>query len=183
MNDTKRRLRADMRAVRAAISDRAGRSLRLAEHVVRSLGLTSTGGLRVLAFVGVGTEPDTTVLIDLLLQENVAVYLPRVIGDDIEAVRYQPGSVLESGAFGIPAPTGPSVRADQIDVVLVPGLAFTSDGRRLGQGGGFYDRYLPRLRPGCITVGLCFAEQIVAQLPTEAHDQRVSRVITDDVRQ
>ena len=57
-----------------------------------------------------------------------------------------------------------------LDVVVVPGLAFTPDGRRLGQGGGHYDRFLPRLRPDCVTIGACFAEQVVADLPTEPHD-------------
>ena len=58
----------------------------------------------------------------------------------------------------------------ELDVVVVPGLAFTLDGRRLGQGGGHYDRFLPRLRPDCVTIGACFAEQLVDDLPREPHD-------------
>ena len=66
-----------------------------------------------------------------------------------------------------------------LDVVVVPGLAFTADGRRLGQGGGHYDRFLPRLRPACVTIGAAFAEQLVDDLPTEPHDIRLTLVVTD----
>ena len=66
-----------------------------------------------------------------------------------------------------------------LDVGVVPGLAFTVDGRRLGQGGGHYDRFLVRLRDGCVTVGAAFAEQLVGDLPTEPHDVRLDLVVTD----
>lgn len=66
-----------------------------------------------------------------------------------------------------------------LDVVVVPGVAFTTAGERLGQGGGWYDRYLPRLRSTCLTVGVGFAEQVVDSLPTEAHDVMLDSVITD----
>ena len=68
----------------------------------------------------------------------------------------------------------------ELDVVVVPGLAFTPDGRRLGQGGGHYDRFLTRLRPDCVTIGACFVELLLEDLPTEPHDTTVDHVATDD---
>jgi 5-formyltetrahydrofolate cyclo-ligase len=65
------------------------------------------------------------------------------------------------------------------DVVIVPGLAFTTDGRRCGQGGGWYDRFLAALRDDCTTIGVCFAPQLVANLPTELHDIVLDAVVTD----
>lgn len=65
------------------------------------------------------------------------------------------------------------------DVVIVPGLAFTSDGDRLGQGGGWYDRFLAEIRRDCTTIGVCFAEQVVDSLPVERHDVAVDHVLTD----
>jgi len=65
------------------------------------------------------------------------------------------------------------------DVVLVPGLAFTAAGHRLGQGGGWYDRFLAGVRPDCLTIGVGFAEQLLDAVPTEAHDIILDRVITD----
>jgi 5-formyltetrahydrofolate cyclo-ligase len=66
-----------------------------------------------------------------------------------------------------------------VDVVVVPGVAFTAGGERLGQGGGWYDRFLCRVGPGALSVGVCFAEQIVDELPVEEHDVRLDRVVTD----
>jgi 5-formyltetrahydrofolate cyclo-ligase len=65
------------------------------------------------------------------------------------------------------------------DVVVVPGLAFTTAGDRLGQGGGWYDRFLPQVRADCTTIGVCFAEQILDTLPVEAHDVTMDHVVTD----
>ena len=62
-----------------------------------------------------------------------------------------------------------------IDIVIVPGLAFTRDGRRLGQGGGFYDRFLAQLPADCTTIGVGFAEQLLDDLPVEPHDRILSR--------
>jgi 5-formyltetrahydrofolate cyclo-ligase len=65
------------------------------------------------------------------------------------------------------------------DVVVVPGLAFTADGERLGQGGGWYDRFLPGVRDDCTTIGVCFEPQLVDVLPVEPHDVRLDYVVSD----
>jgi 5-formyltetrahydrofolate cyclo-ligase len=65
------------------------------------------------------------------------------------------------------------------DLVIVPGLAFTARGERLGQGGGWYDRFLSAVRSDCATVGVCFDDQVVDELPTEPHDVVVDHVVTD----
>ncbi len=64
------------------------------------------------------------------------------------------------------------------DLVVVPGVAFTSIGHRLGQGGGWYDRFLPNINNQAATVGVCFAEQVVDDLPQEPHDIVVHHVIS-----
>ena len=65
-----------------------------------------------------------------------------------------------------------------VDVVIVPGLAFTLRGDRLGQGGGWYDRFLAGLRPDAVTIGVGFREQLVDHLPVEPHDIRLDHVVT-----
>lgn len=65
------------------------------------------------------------------------------------------------------------------DVIIVPGLAFTPDGRRCGQGAGWYDRFLPGRRAGCVTIGVGFRTQLVDDVPTEPHDVVLDLVITD----
>lgn len=65
-----------------------------------------------------------------------------------------------------------------IDVVVVPGVAFTADGHRLGQGGGWYDRFLADVGDETATIGVCFQEQVVSAVPQEPHDISVHRVIS-----
>ena len=65
------------------------------------------------------------------------------------------------------------------DVVIVPGLAFTPEGDRLGQGGGWYDRFLSNIRPSCTTVGVGFGQQLVQSVPTEPHDVTLDHIVTD----
>lgn len=86
---------------------------------------------------------------------------------------------MEPGAMGIPAPAlhRPIIDAREFDIVIVPGVAFTRAGARLGYGGGYYDRYLPRCTRAKI-LALAFPEQIVEHLATEEHDLRLPLIIT-----
>jgi len=72
---------------------------------------------------------------------------------------------------------GEWVTLASLDCLLVPGLAFTSCGRRLGRGGGYYDRTLAALSPKAVALGVCFSLQIVTDLPSEPHDQPVHGVL------
>jgi 5-formyltetrahydrofolate cyclo-ligase len=85
---------------------------------------------------------------------------------------------LQPGRFGIPEPTKPRfATATELDLLLVPGSAFDPSGRRLGRGGGFYDRLLPLYQAP--RVGLCFAFQCVESVPEESHDIRMDWIITE----
>jgi len=66
------------------------------------------------------------------------------------------------------------------DVIIVPGTAFSRAGHRLGQGGGWYDRFLPGRRPDAVTIGVGFAPQLVDDVPTEAHDVELDCIVTED---
>jgi 5-formyltetrahydrofolate cyclo-ligase len=72
------------------------------------------------------------------------------------------------------------ISPSEIAAILIPGLAFTNDGHRLGRGGGYYDRYLAALPATAIKIGVCFAFQLVSALPTEPHDARMNCVVTDE---
>jgi 5-formyltetrahydrofolate cyclo-ligase len=84
------------------------------------------------------------------------------------------------GYLGIPEPRAScaSVAPADVDFVLVPGVAFDAEGRRLGYGGGFYDRLLPLLRPDAARVAGAFDEQVVGAVPAASHDARVPLVVT-----
>ena len=170
-------LRRRMRMARDLIDDR----------VLRSVGLWSEladlpayrDATTVMGFVGGRGEPDTESLFARIAAEGKTLVLPSVNGERL--VPKLVGSGLAEGAFGIPEPQGEPISPIGLDLVIVPGLAFTRDGRRLGQGGGHYDRLLAELPPSCTTVGVCFAEQIVDDLPFEAHDRNVDHVVSDDL--
>ena len=132
-----------------------------------------------MAFVGGRGEPDTESLFARVAAEGKTLVLPSVVGERL--VPRLLGAGLAAGAFDIPEPQGEPISPIGLDLVIVPGLAFTTDGRRLGQGGGHYDRFLAELPPSCATVGVCFAEQIVDELPQEPHDRTVGHVVTDDL--
>ena len=70
------------------------------------------------------------------------------------------------------------VEPKRIDIMLVPGLAFDKHGNRLGQGGGFYDRYLPYVRQDCLTLGIALDEQVIESVPHGTNDQRVDYIVT-----
>jgi 5-formyltetrahydrofolate cyclo-ligase len=75
---------------------------------------------------------------------------------------------------------GEVVAPDGVDVVVVPGVAFDRAGRRVGYGGGFYDRFLPRTRPGALAVAVAFALQVVDAVPHGGGDRGVQVIVTED---
>lgn len=105
------------------------------------------------------------------------VCFPRVAIGGLSLHEVTGWSELSPGAYGIPEPaeSAPLVSPAAVDVALVPGLAFTTAGHRLGQGGGYYDRLLPTL--GGVSWGVCFSQQIEEEVPHETHDRPVDRVV------
>lgn len=106
------------------------------------------------------------------------VLLPVVTGDDLELRLYTPESSLAVGAFGIEEPQGPVFsNYSEIDLAVVPGVAFDPKGNRLGRGRGYYDRLLPQLVHAC-KIGICFPFQLVDEVPAEPFDIAMDHVIS-----
>ena len=171
----KRLLRTSMRTIRRSIENRSARADALWGNVAPLIPQDAC----VFAFIGVGTEPDTSAWIAEMGGRGIRVALPRVEGRRMVAVDVTEQTQFTTSRFGIPEPAGEAIDPRLIDAVIVPGLAFAADGRRLGQGGGYYDQFMPLLRKDCSTIGVCFQEQLVAEVPAEAHDRRVQVVVTD----
>jgi 5-formyltetrahydrofolate cyclo-ligase len=138
----------------------------------------------VFIYVSVRSEVQTEGIVRAALAQGKTVCVPLVDKKNKEVIACSvsdPERDLHPGTMGIPEPdrlTCPTVSACDIDCVLVPGLAFTEQGHRIGYGGGFYDRFLNEW-PG-FSCALAFEEQIVANLPFDpAHDVAVRRIITD----
>lgn len=121
-----------------------------------------------LVYYSYASEADTHALITRLLAAGKQVYLPRVEGENIVAVRYDGGGTLVKNAYGISEPTGQAFGGG-IEVCITPLLAVNSRGFRLGYGGGFYDRYFAA-NPGIIRAGIGYKLQFTDEFVEEAHD-------------
>lgn len=114
----------------------------------------------------------------LMSRLNCRIVVPRVEGDEMEFYDYAAGAMAE-GAFGISEPQqGAAAQPSEIDLMVVPGVAFTASGDRLGRGKGYYDRYLSRGGFRAYCVGVCYAHQVVEVLPVEPHDRRMDEVVS-----
>ena len=129
----------------------------------------------IALFVSLTDEPQSTTTIEQLATHK-RVVVPRIEGDEMEFYDISEG--LKPGAFNIMEPTAKTpVEPSEIDVMIVPGVAFTRDGARCGRGKGFYDKYLSRNGFRAYTIGVCYPCQIVEKLPTEEHDKNLNLVI------
>ena len=128
----------------------------------------------VMAFVGFKGEPDTDPLFARLAVDGKRLLLPRVESTGIVVV--DGDAPMVASKFGVQEPTGPAIDVGEIDLVIVPGLAFTPTGDRLGYGQGYYDRLLPTV--SAPTVGVCFEDQLVDEMPVTPNDVRVDAVVS-----
>ena len=172
----RRRQVAARTAMPDSIRNEGGRLIR--DHVLEMPQVTSAG--TIAAYYSVGTEPDTHGLIFALWKRGSYVVLPVLLPDgDLDWASYEGPESLAPGPRGVPQPvepvrgTGTVARAD---VVLVPALAVDVRGRRLGRGGGSYDRALARVGPQVPTIALLYDSELLPSVPAEEHDQAVRAV-------
>ena len=178
----KRDLRRRMLACRRALSveERSSRSAAITEKL---LSLEAVQKARtVFAYAAMEDEVQTEPLIASLLDRGKRVAIPLVIGKrSMEAALVPSMDALETGAYGIL-----TVRAErreflppqEIDCVIVPGVAFGLDGSRLGMGGGYYDAFLPRAERA-VRVAAAFQCQISEDIPSLPYDCGVDWIVTE----
>jgi len=175
----KRRVRREVLAVR----DRQPPELRAARGAAiadRFLALPEVTSARsVLVFWSFGSEVPTAPLIERLVARDILVALPRIADGELEIVGYRPGDPTRSTSFGAEEPAeGSTIPPDELDVIAVPGVAFDRAGRRVGYGGGFYDRLLRRT--DATPIALAFAIQVVdGVLPAGGTDVPVAAIVTE----
>lgn len=128
----------------------------------------------VLTYLAFGTELDLTGLTDRHF------YATRTRKDGTLSVHELSGGLERHPyGFGEPSASSPEVALEQLDLILVPGLAFDRSGTRLGYGKGFYDRLLARVSQGVPVVGVVPEALIVEALPREAHDVAVTHLLSE----
>ncbi len=178
-------LRAELRARRDALDagERAAAARAIEARVAASPSVKTAHVVH--CYVGIGSEVATEALIRGLLERGQRVVCPRVSGQgELDHLEVSEIESLVAGPMGLREPDArwaePADLAE-VDVMLVPALAFDRRGIRLGYGGGYYDGAIAELRErGRATViGLAYEAQVVDELPREAHDQPVDLIVTE----
>ena len=155
----------------------AAMSEQICSKVLRSVWWREAGTL--LLYYPLADEVDVRPLIADAYRNGKRVLLPVCVGDDLELHLYEGEDSLSPGAFGIMEPQGPLFPVEdypEIQLALIPGIAFDRAGHRLGRGRGYYDRLLPQLSAARLH-GICFPFQLQEHVPTDAHDIAVHEVI------
>lgn len=134
----------------------------------------------VMFFVSFNSEVSTHGMIREALKSKTVI-VPKVANNEIEpSVIIDFDNLVPSGKFGILEPIeAMNIAHKNIDLVLVPGIAFDSEGHRIGYGFGYYDRFLAKV-PKAIKIGLAFDFQVVDKIPSEAHDVPIDLVVTEE---
>lgn len=176
----KRALRRDVIARRDGLPehDRAAASVAIADRVAAMPEAQEAG--TAMAFWSFGSEVDAAPLVERWVAGGKIVALPRIEGSDVVPVAFAPGDPTTETSFGAMEPAGGRLLdPSEIDLVIVPGVAFDRSGNRVGYGAGYYDRFLARTRPGVPAVAIAFALQIVSEVPAGRTDRRVDAIVTE----
>lgn len=185
MND----LQIEKKAIRASVlnardamppDQRARESMKMSEAIITSTPYQRAA--TVLAYASFGSEFDTSFLLERMLTDKKNLVMPRVDKDaqQLKLHRVQHLDALIAGQWGIREPQidAEIMMPNEIDLIIVPGVAFDSAGFRIGYGKGFYDKLLSSVNPASTRLSAAFDCQIIDAVPNEAHDQRVDIIIT-----
>jgi 5-formyltetrahydrofolate cyclo-ligase len=178
----KAELRAQILARRSALSaeQRAGAGRAIRDALLDRPEVQMAG--TIAAYYSVGAEPDTRGLVYALWKRGSYVLLPVLQPDgDLDWASYEGPDSMLPGPRGLRQPGEPPRGVDVIsraDLVLVPALAVDRSGRRLGRGGGSYDRALPRVGPLIPLIALLYDDELLARVPAAPHDIPVRAAVT-----
>ena len=153
-------------------------SVEIQQRFLRSSLFQSAGCLAL--YSAIHNEVLTDQVFERAIEAGKTIVYPRVKNDELEFVEILNKAELVPGAFGVLEPQGDKlVPIDQLDLIVVPGVAFDQAGHRLGYGRGFYDRVLAMCRNDCTKVGFAYDEQLVTSLPVAIHDKTISALMTE----
>ena len=181
MSEAKRALRSELIAARARMTpdERSAKSRAVADRLDEVPAFREA--IVVAVYAPLGTEVDSSEIARRALARGARVAFPRSVPGQRRLVfaRAEPRELVRGplGAFE-PPPAAQELPPGEIDCVILPGVAFSLDGLRLGRGGGYYDATL-REMPRAIRIGVGFDVQLVPELPREPHDATLDALVTD----
>lgn len=173
----KKSLRKELINIRKSISNRKQKSTIIVNKIIK---LKDYCNAKVIAiFKSLSDEVNTDYLINYSLKCGKIVLLPRVVGDNIVFIQVDQDTKYEKSKLGVMEPifNQENVYADNIDLILVPGLGFDKDNNRIGYGKGYYDRFLKE--KDICKIGICFKEQLLENIIVDKEDIPVDLVVTD----
>ena len=179
VRETKRQLRRRMlerqRALPADYAESASAAIQ--RHILSLPEYRKAVSL--FTYISMPREVSTALIIRQALADGKRLYVPKCIGGEMLAVRLRDPWQLRPGSYGIPEPIDHSetAAADELDLILVPCVSASPDGKRLGHGAGYYDRFLKAGSDR--TFCLCFREMLLGDIPVEEHDIRMAHVISE----
>ena len=183
--EAKHKIRAEARRLRRELADKEQRSRKIAAALCKLPEYVDAE--TVMFYVEMGSEVRTRPLIEENLRCGRCVVVPYCDGDELGLFRLEDMSELAPDTFGIDEPLPAlrdlperSVDREKIDVVIVPGVAFDPRGNRIGQGKGFYDRFLNSLGSSANFVALAYQCQIFSSIPVDPHDIQMDVVVTEE---
>lgn len=184
--ETKQELRKRMKKIRNAISaeDREKKSTAICRKLLEMKRYGETE--KILVYAAAHSEVNLDLFVERALSDGKELYFPKVYGKEMEFYRITSMNELILGAFSIREPdterfslscfTGEGDGA----WMLVPGVAFSPEGKRMGYGGGYYDRYLAK-HTKLHRTGIAFLEQLTDEIVEEPYDYRMEDMVTDSV--
>lgn len=181
ISERKKGLRQKMLAMRRALSanETESRSSSLKENILSLLEYKNAK--KILAFLAMKGESNLDGFIRQALLDGKEVYIPVCLPErQMEAGRLIDMEHFEKGPLGLRnLPAGYEVTSpESLDLVLIPGLAVSQEGIRLGMGAGYYDRYLARV-PFEKRVAALWDFQVIPDIPSEPFDQKIAKIVTD----
>lgn len=130
------------------------------------------------AYYSIGSEVKTHDILQEILKSGKEIALPKVVKKDLVFKKINSISDLEEGNFSVMEPKDNCQEIKKIDVIIVPAIALTRIGYRLGYGFGYYDRYLSGKKSK--TIALSYSKQIIKSFPYSDHDVRIDCIVTED---
>ena len=179
----KRAIRAEMRKRRRALpsAERAKLSASICESLLKRADVQEAMASQRMfaAYLASPEEVDLAIFIERLWAADCPVVVPAWRYGTYVLARYARDTALVVGPMAIREPSDGAVLVKEQEpmVWVVPGLAFTAKGARLGYGGGWYDRFLSAASPSAVSLGVAYPFQIVDDLPVEAHDKSLTDVV------
>lgn len=180
--ENKQELRKRLKRERDAIPDevRTQKSILISERLLKKTWYADTQCL--LVYAAIQSEVDLSVFCERAWKDGKELFFPKVFDHDMEFYRIDRWDQLRRGTFSVMEPdmeSHPDLYVKQSgSIMLVPGVAFSADGYRIGYGGGYYDRYLAG-NEELYTVGVCYTEQLTAAFEPEKHDCRMKEIVTE----